>query len=149
MLNAPFGINGLKFISTLQTCPLWIRIQWVTFIKMYPAKLWNFAEIVLNIWVVNANISRVVSFLYARLPRIALYIRDYIVTLTIYSISELWGGLSGVDMILDIKILIPKQSCGCRVASTMYETSFIIYAELLLHGKVEMMYYKPNGLKHN
>ena len=64
--------------------------------------------------------------------------------------------ISGVDMIfmrgerkLDIKILIPKQFCGCRVVSTMYETSFIIYAELLLHGKVEMMYYKPNGLKHN
>ena len=52
---------------------------------------------------------------------------------------------SGVDIIfmrggrkLDIKILTPKQSCGCRVVSTMYETSFIIYTELLLNVKVEM-----------
>ena len=50
---------------------------------------------------------------------------------------------SGVDIIfmrvgrkLDIKILILKQSCGCRVISTMYETSLIIYAELILHVKV-------------
>ena len=39
---------------------------------------------------------------------------------------------------LEIKIMIPKQSCGCRVVSTMYETSFIIYTELLLNVKVEM-----------
>ena len=50
---------------------------------------------------------------------------------------------------LDIKILIPKQFCGSRVVSTMYETSFIIYAELLLHVKVEMIYYKRIGLNHN
>ena len=63
---------------------------------------------------------------------------------------------SGVDIIfmregrkLDMKILIPKQFCGCRVVSTMHENSFIIYAELLLHVKVEMKYYKRNGLKHN
>ena len=50
---------------------------------------------------------------------------------------------------LDIKILIPKQSCICRVVSTMYEILFIIYAELLLHVKVELKYYKRNNLKHN
>ena len=69
-------------------------------------------------------------------------------------IHNLCAVSSGVDIIfmrggckLDIKILIPKQSCGCRVVSTVYETSFIIYAELLLHVKVEMKYYKRNGSK--
>ena len=33
---------------------------------------------------------------------------------------------------LGIKILIPKKFCGSRVVLTMYEISFIIYAELLL-----------------
>ena len=60
-----------------------------------------------------------------------------------------WIGDSGVDIIfmrgernLDIKILIPS----CRVVSSMYGISFIICAELLLHVKVEMKYYKRNGL---
>ena len=29
------------------------------------------------------------------------------------------------------------------------QNSFIIYAELLLHVKVEMKYYKRNGLEYN
>ena len=68
-------------------------------------------------------------------------------TASIYSGVDITFMMGGSK--LDIKILIPKQSCGCRVVSTMYETSFIIYAELLLHVKVEMKYYKRNGLKHN
>ena len=56
------------------------------------------------------------------------------------------GHDSGVDIIF---MRGGRKSCGCRVVSIMYETSFIIYAELLLHVKVEMKYYKRNGLKHN